>query len=188
MPNNTRRISAIAAYFVTAAAFFTAVFLISPSSTLAQQFGGNSQLGVRVQLPVIRNFSIQTAVRVPDGGSMPLGGISRSASGRLSSGLPGAAGWPSRPLRNSATGHASTAAGVSVRTRIISQREIEARLMGEDAVDPYRLGESVPLQPNVGRAAAGGIPSTGEGAQLLVKVPDDIDRLADFLTANIGRR
>ena len=186
MTNNTRRISAIAEYFVTTAAFFTCVFLISLGPAAAQQFGGNPQLGVRVQLPVIRNFSIQTAVRVPDGGTMSLGGINRSASGRVSSGLPGAAGPLSRPLRNSATGRVSTAAGISVHTRIISQREIEARLMGEDAVDPYRLGESVPLQPAPGRAA-GVIPSTGQGAQLLVKVPGDIDQLADFLTANIGR-
>jgi hypothetical protein len=187
MTNNTRRISAIISRFVTVATGFAVVFQISALPLPAQQpRRDNQQLGLRVQLPVLRSFSIQTAVRVPDGGTMPLGGVSRSASGRISNGTPGLAGSLSRPWRNSASGRSASAAGVTVRTRIISQREIESRLMGEDAVDPYRLGQSELLKPRDASDAA--IPSTGKGAKLLVKVPAEIEQLADFLTANVARR
>lgn len=40
-----------------------------------------------VQQPVVRHFSLGTSVSVPDGGRAYLGGVSRSATGRKSSGL-----------------------------------------------------------------------------------------------------
>lgn len=120
------------------------------------------RLGLSVQLPVIRNFSIQTSVRVPDGGTMPLGGVRRSAEGSRSSGLPGSLG---RPFRNSGSGRSTSAAGATVTTRIISLREMEAELMGTGPLAEQPL--PTPTTPGV---------------------DPEVERLADFLTAHIGRR
>ena len=154
--NSTGTISAIRGAAIIFAASLSSLLWISPAQA---QNPFRPQLGVSVQLPVIRNFSVQTSVRVPDGGTMPLGGIGRSAEGRTSSGVPG---LPGRPFRNSATGRSTSAAGATVTTRIISMRELEAELMGTGPLAQNPLG-----------------PQDEEQAE--------IERFADYLSAHVGR-
>jgi len=76
------------------------------------------------------SFGVTTAngsVIVPDGGSAPLGGVGRSASGSVASGLP----FPG--AGNRAFGRSSGAATMSVHATIIDFRTMEERLAAEAA-------------------------------------------------------
>jgi len=86
-----------------------------------------------IQLPVIRVFRINSAVKVPDGGFMHLGGTARSASGSTTGGVPGLSNIPgaNRLFKNRAIGREHSAANAGVTARIISLEELEQQVLAE---------------------------------------------------------
>lgn len=91
--------------------FIAAVALLSSNVCFAQQ-----PIGTTVQLPTVSNFSINTTVSVPDGGTIFLGGV--GSSGAFSSSRPG-----SRSRGQSVAGP-----GVSVSATLIIGAEVDAEL------------------------------------------------------------
>lgn len=171
--------------------------------------------GVSVQLPTIRNFSVSTNVSVPDGGTISLGGVSRSAEGRVSSGVPG---LPFRPFRNSATGRESSVSRATATAKIISLKEMEEDLLAggnrrqrmlQDAKDA--LAGKKPMSKLDGSDSRSldqqvadwksrhreRVIRPGERERKvsrpvdetlqLVRASDEVESFADFLAANIGR-
>ena len=86
-----------------------------------------------VQLPSFRVFSVNTAVKVPDGGYMRLGGVNRHAAGATSRGVPGLSNIPmaNRLFKNRAIGADTSASNVGVTTNIIILEEYEEKVMAE---------------------------------------------------------
>lgn len=115
--------------------------------------------GLPVQLPTVNRFSINTVVSVPDGGTLSLGGVSRSSGGSISSGVPGLRGPLGRPFSNRSSGASLAGSRASVKVRILSSRE-----MSEDVLAAARAAR----------------PANYEAIQAQ-------ERKADFLTRNIGR-
>ena len=72
--------------------------------------------GLTLQQPTIGQFGISTAVSVPDGGTMYLGGSSSSAAGST------------RRRGSRSAGRGVSAAGVSVSVQLIIGSEVEAEL------------------------------------------------------------
>ena len=129
------------------------LWLASGTTVLAQQ-----PTGIPVQLPAVNRFSINTVVSVPDGGTMSLGGVTRSAEGSISQGVPGLSPF-GRPFANRASGRSTSRSGASVKVQILSSRE-----MSEDVLAAARAAR----------------PANYEEIQAR-------ERKADFLTRNIGR-
>lgn len=96
------------------APLFAVVALIGSASPAHAQ-----TIGTTIQLPVIRNFQINTVVSVPDGGTMSLGGNTSASS--YSRRRPGF-----RSSRRSIA--APGVSGVSVSARLIIGAEMEAEL------------------------------------------------------------
>ena len=86
-----------------------------------------------LQVPSVGFFNVDTVVSVPDGGSITLGGVSRSAAGQTSRGVPGLSNIPGlgRGFGNRAIGRQSSAAGVQVKARIIILKEMEKEVLAE---------------------------------------------------------
>ena len=127
---------------------------------------GNAEAQVSVQLPSVSVFDVRTVVSVPDGGTMYLGGIRRSASGSVSRGVPLLSNIPGagRLFKNRAIGRETTQAGMSVSAKILSLQEMEEDLMGA-----YQAQQRIrQAQDRNGPVA--------------------IQRKADFITRHIGRR
>lgn len=87
------------------------------------------QPGIAVQLPTTSVFSINTAVSVPDGGSISLGGNSGGSWSRSRSGS------PFRPFGNQAWGGSQFASNASLKVQIISLAEMEAELLSQLPAD-----------------------------------------------------
>jgi hypothetical protein len=119
-----------------------------------------SPVNTTIQLPTVRIFNVRTAVSVPDGGTMSLGGVSSFSSGQTSRGVPGLRG----PLfQNRAGGYSAGGSHASVKVRIISNREIGEDLMAEGE---RRAAIQELHDPNGTRA---------------------VQAKADFISRNIGR-
>jgi type II secretory pathway component GspD/PulD (secretin) len=89
----------------------------------------------RAQIVVIRPVStirVDTAVTVPDGGSVTLGGYSQMSESRTEAGVPvlGRVPYASRLFRNVAAGRSALSIRVSASVRIIDLREEEERQTG----------------------------------------------------------
>ena len=140
------------------ATFIVAVILIVVADI-------NSVSAQVVQLPSVGFFNVRTAVSVPDGGSMQIGGVNRHASGRISRGVPGMRSVPGvgRLNGNQAIGSSSSSAKSTVRPRLIIMSELEADIMAQAARNK--------------RQAAANDPNGSEAVQ----------KKADFITRNIGR-
>jgi hypothetical protein len=95
---------------------FVAIIVSVSIVTLRPNLVHAQTVGTTIQLPVIRNFQINTVVSVPDGGTMSLGG-STSAT-RYSR---------RRPSYRS-HGRSVASPGVSVSANLIIGSEIEAEL------------------------------------------------------------
>ena len=119
---------------------------------------------ITVQLPTLRVFSVNTTVMVPDGGTMSLGGIGRSAMGSVSRGVPGLGSIPGlgRGFRNRAIGTDTGASNASVSANIISMKEMEKEVL--DAAEQSRARNSH-LGPS-----------------------ESVRRKANFITNNVGRQ
>ncbi len=104
------------------------LFLWFSSGFALAQNGLGRPVGIPVQLPVVSVFNIETAVSVPDGGTMSLGGVSRYSSGRSSRGIPGVGG----PLfQNRGMGYSSGGSHAVVTATIFSNNEIGEALLTE---------------------------------------------------------
>ncbi|MDO5581062.1 MAG: hypothetical protein Q4G69_07985 [Planctomycetia bacterium] len=88
--------------------------------------------GTTVQQPIISMFSVFTTVKVPDGGTVVLGGIKRLSEGRNEGGVPILSKIPylKRLFTNSAIGRETTSMIMMVTPRIIIQEEEEEYVMG----------------------------------------------------------
>ncbi len=137
-----------------------AMFVVESSNASAQ--------GVTIQQPTVTRFSVNSPVMVPDGGSMHMGGITYSGSGRTSRGVPGLSNIPylSRLFRNQAIGKESTARNQRVFVKVISLREMEEDMMAQAAAR-QSLTQSTLKDPNGSRK---------------------VQEKASFLSRNIGRR
>jgi Flp pilus assembly secretin CpaC len=78
------------------------------------------------------NIRVQTAVTVPDGGSVTLGGYSQASEGRTEAGVPGLGAVPylGRGFRNVAYGRSLFSVRVIASVRIIDVYEEEYRQTG----------------------------------------------------------
>jgi type II secretory pathway component GspD/PulD (secretin) len=123
-------------------------------------------LQINVQQPVIRQFSVNTVVSVPDGGTISLGGIRRSSEGSLQVGIPGWGSMPAagRLFQSRSLGIAQSANHASVTVHIISMKEMEQRIMTE--ADRRQLS-----QPSVD-----------------LKGSPAVQKKSDFILRNLGRR
>ncbi len=83
-------------------------------------------VGVTVQLPVFQIHSISTAVSVPDGGTISLGGVGRSNYGRSSQ-----SGFGRQPSRNRFGSRSPT--GATLSARIIRMKEFEKQMLADHA-------------------------------------------------------
>lgn len=94
-----------------------------------------------VQLPTIIVFNVQTTVIIPDGGTMLLGSVGRSAMGETSRGVPLLSNVPGagRLFRNRVTGQETSARNATATAQIISLREMEPEILAEGN---RRLAES----------------------------------------------
>ena len=113
-----------------------------------------------IQLPTLRFFNVNTTVSVPDGGTISLGGVNRSASGSISRGVPLLRG-PAFNNRGIGNSHGSTQASASAK--IIVMSELEEQVMAEAK---RRRAEAAKSDPNG---------------------PPAIQNQADFISQNIGR-
>ena len=130
-----------------------ALFCIPPSTAHAQL-----QLPSTVRLPVFKSFYYQGSVRVPDGGTLNLGGSTRSYGASVGRGVPGLSNAPGvgRGFKNRgvAVGQQVERAGVKADALILEELEAD----------------------HLSRA--------GLSAQLS---QDDILKQAEFLTKHVGR-
>ena len=132
----------------------------------SDQSGAQQPLQMNVQQPVIRHFSINTVVSAPDGGTMSLGGMRRSAEGSLQVGVPGMANVPyaGRLFQNRSLGISRSASHASVSVHVISLKELERQVM-QEADRQQALRQATDLS---------GSPA--------------VQQKSDFITRNLGRR
>ena len=131
---------------------FIVLAMLFPAADLSAQ--------VLIQLPVIRVFNVQTVVSVPDGGTISLGGVNRTASGSVGRGVPGLAG---PGFKNRGFGRSAGASRASATATVISLKEMEAQLLADAKRQREKLGYK---DPN-GSAA--------------------MQKQADYLSRHIGR-
>ncbi len=140
---------------ITAAAFAFFSGIVASSQAEAQV-----QLPTTVQLPVFRNFFYQGAVKVPDGGTTKLGGVTRSAEGATSRGVPGLSNIPAlgRGFNNRGIGREQEAGNITATAKIIIAEELEAEHLAKAGLVPGQQAENA-----------------------------DVLRKAAFLTKHVGR-
>ena len=97
------------------------------------QFSSEIAVGQTVQLPTVVVFDVQTTVIVPDGGTMLLGSIGRSAMGESLRGVPILGNVPGagRLFRNRGIGSEASARTATVSAEIIRMRELEPEILAE---------------------------------------------------------
>lgn len=127
----------------TASMLFLSTFMLiiglPATSLLAQgQFPGV------VRLPVFKNFYYQGAVRVPDGGTMSLGGVSNSASGSSNYGVPGIGGFPGagRAFSNRGIGASQGADSAAVRADLLILDELETAHLAKAGYPESKMTQS----------------------------------------------
>ncbi len=89
--------------------------------------------GQTVLLPTLRVFSIQGSVRVPDGGSMVMGGIRSHSEGAVTRGVPLLSNVPgaNRLFKNRAIGRETSSTNSVVTADIIILEELEQEVLAE---------------------------------------------------------
>lgn len=120
---------------------FTFVLILGmPAHPLLAQ----GQLPATVRLPIFKNFYYQGAVRVPDGGTMSLGGVTSSASGSAKYGVPGLSGVPGvgRAFSNRGIGTSQSSDSAQVKADILILEELEAAHLNQAGYPEGRLTES----------------------------------------------
>lgn len=119
---------------------FTFVIILGAS---ASPLVAQVQLPATVRLPIFKNFYYQGAVRVPDGGTMRLGGVTGSASGSSGYGVPGMSGIPSvgRAFSNRGIGGAQNSESVQTKAEILVMDELEAAHLRRAGIPEGRMTE-----------------------------------------------
>ena len=113
-----------------------------------------------IQLPTLRFFNVNTTVSVPDGGTISLGGVNRSASGSISRGVPL---LPGPLFNNRGIGSSHGSNQVTASAKIIVLSELEEEVMAEAR---RRKAVAARTDPNG---------------------PVAVQHQADFITRNVGR-
>ena len=141
-------------------AFLSILLAISVGSWISQ-----AQSQITLQIPTIDIFELRTIVAVPDGGTLRLGGVQRSAYGYTtrSTGVLGGLPLIGRGFRNRAIGLANSSNEATIRVRILDQSELEGNIMREARRRAARAQWS---DPNGDKTT---------------------QKQADFITRNIGR-
>ena len=141
------------------------VFLSILLALAAGPWISKAQSQITLQIPTIDIFELRTVVAVPDGGTLRLGGVQRSAYGSppRSAGLIGGLPLMGRGFKNRAIGSANSSSDATIRVRILDQSELEKQVMQEARRRAVLAQRSDP-----------------NGAQT-------IQKQADFITRNIGR-
>jgi len=146
--------------------FFSSLVGVALFPVLFPLVASGQSFNINTQQPVIRTFGVNTVVSVPDGGTMSLGGIHRSAEGRVSAGVPllGNSPYVGPLFRNQAISRQSSAGQATVSVHIISLKELEQQVLQE-----------------AGRRVPGSLEVELNGNA-------DVQRRAAFINRNIGRR
>ncbi len=117
-----------------------------------------------VQLPTFSTFTYRGSVMVPDGGTLSVGGVTRSAEGSTARGVPGLSGIPglNRGFTNRGIGRETGSSGLTIRPQVLIMSELEQDHLAAAGYDPDDL------------------PAAGSNNAVLAK--------AAFLTRHVGRR
>ncbi len=101
-------------------------------------FFTSEMTGQVVQLPTFSNFSYRGAVSVPDGGTMVVGGVSRSAEGATTRGVPGLSGVPgvNRLFKNRGIGRETSNSQLTIKPQILIMSELEEDHLAAAGYDP----------------------------------------------------
>jgi hypothetical protein len=120
------------ASFATGTAFLWILYAVNPA--MGQ--------GATVQLPIMSVFNIRTAVMVPDGGSIAIGGNTTGAFSSTRRGVPGLMG---RGLGNRAIGSSLGSSQQVVTVKVLDLKEMEQAVIAEGE---RRLIERSATNPN----------------------------------------
>jgi len=101
-----------------------AVLTLSITVTFGQSVQAQNGNASAVQLPTFSYFTAPTTVSVPDRGGTYMGGVKRSASGRIESGA------PLLPFKNRAIGNESSASSISVHAYIHDFEAMDEAILG----------------------------------------------------------
>ena len=134
-----------------------------------------------IQLPTYDIFAVSTTVVVPDGGSIILGGVNRSAYGSTTRGVPGLSKVPgaNRLFTNRAIGRETSSSTASVTVHIHDFQAMDEALLAEArerAGDGARNGD--------GRSPGG----NSGGRSVDAESRAAIERKAEFLNRHMSRR
>jgi hypothetical protein len=123
--------------------------------------------GITVQQPVVSFFGVNTAVSIPDGGTISLGGISNSAFGSTRRGLPlTGAPYFNRAFGNRAIGLEQGASSAQLSVKVLIMEELEAEVVAKGQ-QRMAAREAIVKNPN-GSA--------------------ETQKKADFISRNIGTK
>ena len=148
---------------------------------IATSFSANLS-GQVVQLPTFRQFSVNTTVSVPDGGSAFLGGVTTARSGSTSNSVPllGRIPVANRLFQNRAIGSDVTSSRAYVRAQVIDLLEMDAAILQQ--ARNARLARQG-IQPGL----ANGNRDLAGNNQQVAKAEDPVEARARFLSQNMGR-
>ena len=153
--------------------------------------GSNVAAQQVIQLPTYDIFGVSTTVVVPDGGSILLGGVNRSAYGSTTRGVPGLSKVPgaNRLFTNRAIGRETSSTTASVTVQIHDFQAMDEALLAEARgrtadgrnSDGRQIdGRSADSPNNAGRGS--GVRSVDAEARAA------IERKAEFLNRHMSRR
>ncbi len=109
--------------------------------------------GQVIQIPTIQVFNVNTAVRVPDGGYMRLGGVSSSRHSANTVGVPGLSNIPgvNRLFKNRGIGFDDSVSNVGVTAKIIILEEYEEEVMAEARRRQAHRAEEIAMEREADR-------------------------------------
>lgn len=106
----------------------TVISLLAPQWVVAQT----------VQLPTFTNFVYRGSVKVPDGGTLRVGGVGSYAEGSSWRGVPGVSGIPglNRAVTNRGIGRETASGDLTIRPKILIMSELEEDHLAAAGYDP----------------------------------------------------
>ena len=114
-------------------------FLVSSSLAVTATVEGQTVL-----LPSFRNFTYRGAVKVPDGGMIKLGGVTRSAEGATARAVPGLGNLPGigRGFGNRGIGRDQESGSLNATAKIIIAEELEAQHLAKAGYFPGQRADN----------------------------------------------
>lgn len=140
-----------------------AVELVMAAGLLLLMMASGAAQAQAVQLPTYSHFGTSTTVKVPDRGSMSMGGIKSSSSSESSKGVPGL------PFKNRSVGSSSGASSVSTSVYVHDFDAMEEELLGTSAPSSSSSRPSNPAS----REYAGSIGGSNGNQRRDLGVPED---------------